>query len=407
MSYGIAGIDVHKRVLMVAVTDVSTTNQDEFECRTFGSTISELRRMVAWLDERGVQELVMESTAQYWKPVWLELEEHFRLHLAQAKSNRGPRGRKSDFGDTKRLVRRFVAGELILSYVPEREQRAWRTLTRTRHQLIRDKARLQSQMECLLEEARIKLSSVITDLLGVSGRRILRAIAMGETDPEKLADLGHDRLRCSRQQLLEAVDGKPDVVQRQLLSLYLDRIELLDSQIGRLDQMIAACLKNHQAAVMRLAEVPGLGVESAHYIIAEVGMDARAFDTPAQMSSWGGFCPGKEESAGENHNSRCPKGNKYLRRVLDQAAQAAVKKKGCRLQMVFRRLMPRLGYKQAIWAIARRLCVVIWKILHEGVRYIEYGEASTPALSKQKAQKLVRALRRLGYTVQITPANAH
>ena len=134
-------------------------------------------------------------------------------------------------------------------------------------------------------------------------------------------------------------------------------------------------------------------------------MDARAFDTPAQMSSWGGFCPGKEESAGENHNNRCPKGNKYLRRVLDQAAQAAVKKKGCHMQAVFRRLMPRLGYKQAIWAIARRLCVVIWKILHDGVRYIEYGEANTPFLARQRAQKMVRALRRLGYTVQITVTN--
>lgn len=156
--------------------------------------------------------------------------------------------------------------------------------------------------------------------------------------------------------------------------------------------------------MVRLAEVPGLGVESAQQVIAEVGADAKAFDTPAQMTSWGGFCPGTEESAGENHSSQCPKGNKYLRRVLNQAAQAAVKKKGSHFQVVFRRLMPRLGYKQAIWAIARRLCVVIWKILHDGVRYVERGDAASPSATRQRVQKMVRALRRLGYTVEISQA---
>jgi transposase len=337
MSYVVAGIDVHKKVLMVAVADASAT-EAEFECRRFGSSMSELQHLVAWLQERGVREAVMESTAQYWKPVWLELEPHFRIHLAQAKSNRAPRGRKSDFGDGRRLVRRFVAGELILSYVPEPVQRAWRSLTRNRQQLVRDKVRLQNQIECLLEEARIKLSSVISDLLGVSGRRILRAVAAGESDAEKLAALGDERLKCTREQLREAVNGKPDPIHCQMLSLYLERLDLL--------------------------------------------------------------------SAGENHNSACPKGNKYLRRVLNQAAQAAVKKKGSYLQAVFRRLLPRLGYKQAVWAIARRLCVIIWKILHDRVRYEERGDAPSPSAARQRAEKLVRALRRLGYTVEIGRAEA-
>jgi transposase len=403
MSYTVAGIDVHKTVLMVAVAD-ATSPEEDFECRRFGSTVSELRHLIAWLKERGVQEAVMESTAQYWKPVWLELEPYFRMHLAQAKSNRAPRGRKSDFGDTKRLVRRLIAGELILSFVPEPEQRGWRSLTRNKHQLTRDKIRLQSQIECLLEEARIKLSSVITDLLGVSGRRILRAVAAGETNAEKLADLGTGRLKCTQEQLRDAVDGKPEPIHCQLLGLYLERLDVLDRHIENLNQMIAASLRTHQAAVMRLAEVPGLGVDSAQQIIAEVGADARTFDTPARMASWGGFCPGTEESAGENHNSRCPKGNKYLRRVLNQAAQAAVKKKGSHLQAVFRRLLPRLGYKQALWAIARRLCVIIWKILHDGVQYIEYGELPTPTAARLRVQKMLRALRRLGYTVEISRA---
>ncbi len=169
---------------MVGVT--AAPEEFESESRRFGTTTSERAHLVAWLQERGVQEVVMESTAQYWKPVWLDLEPHFRLHLAQAFSNKAPKGRKHDFGDAKRLVRRLVAGELILSLVPDSEQRGWRTMTRGKLQLIGDRVRLQNQMEALLEEMRIELSSVVSDLLGVSGRRILRALADGESDPVKL-----------------------------------------------------------------------------------------------------------------------------------------------------------------------------------------------------------------------------
>ena len=166
MSYTIAGIDIHKKVLMVVVTDV-TVEELALESRRFGTTASERQHLVAWLRERGVQEIVMESTAQYWKPVWLDLEPHFgKLHLAQAHSNRAPKGRKHDFADAQRLTRRLVAGELILSFVPDSEQRGWRTMTRGKVQLVRDRVRLQNQLEALLEETRIKLSSIVSDLLG-------------------------------------------------------------------------------------------------------------------------------------------------------------------------------------------------------------------------------------------------
>jgi transposase len=182
MSYQIAGIDVHKKVLMVVVIDVSAPELKP-ERRRFGTMASELRRLSGWLREQGVEEAVMESTAQYWRSVWLELEPYMRLHLAQAFSNRAPRGRKHDFKDAERLVRRLIAHELILSFVPGGEQRIWRNMTRMKTQLTRDRVRLQSQIECLLEEMRIKLSSVVSDLLGLSGVRILRALAQGETDP--------------------------------------------------------------------------------------------------------------------------------------------------------------------------------------------------------------------------------
>ncbi len=215
MSYRIGSIDIHKKVLMVVVATVAAEVEDatgeavEFECRRFGTGQLERRQVVSWLQERGVTEVVMESTAQYWKPVWLDLEPHFaKLHWAQAHSNRAPKGRKADFKDGKRLARRLLADELILSFVPAAAQRMWRTLTRTKHQLVRDRVRLQNQVEGLLEEARIKLSRVVSDLFGVSGRRILAAMSKGQTNPVELAKLGDDRLRCTQAELVDALSGQ-------------------------------------------------------------------------------------------------------------------------------------------------------------------------------------------------------
>ena len=404
MSYKIAGIDVHKRVLMVVVMDASTP-EEKPERRRFTTMPSDLQRLSMWLREQGVEEAVMESTAQYWRTVWLELEPYLRLHLAQAFSNRAPRGRKHDFKDAERLVRRLIAEELILSFVPGEEQRTWRNMTRMKTQLNRDRVRLQNQMECLLEEMRIKLSMVVSDLLGASGLRILRALAQGESDSKKLALLGDDQLKCSEEQLVDALTGRPQPMHREMLRLQLERLQLIDRQIEELNGLIAQAMKPHQEAVIRLAEVPGLGVDSAQQVIAEVGVQASTFPSAAELTSWVGTCPGKDESAEDNHSSRSAKGNKYLRRVLNQSAHAAVKKKGSHFQAVFRRLLPRLGYKSAIWAIAHRLCRLIWKILHEGVRYIEQGSESDPKLREHRARTLARALRKLGYDVAITPIN--
>src|SRR5215472_3551790 len=400
----IAGIDVHKKVLMVVVIDASTPEGKLTRWR-FATMPSELHRLLNWLREQGVEEAVMESTAQYWRSVWLELEPHMGLHLAQAFSNRAPRGRKHDFKDAERLVRRLIADELILSFVPSGEQRIGRSLTRMKVQLTRDRVRLQNQMECLLEEMRIKLSIVVSNLLGASGLRILHALAEGETDPKKLAELGDERLQCTEEQLVDALTGRVQPMHRGMLALQLQRLQLIDQQMAQLNRMIAQAMKSHQDAVIRLAEVPGLGVDSAQQIIAEVGAQASTFSSAAELTAWVGTCPGREESAEQNHSSRCAKGNKYLRRVLNQAAHAAVAKKGGHFQMVFRRLMPRLGYKSAIWAIAHRLCRVVWKILHEGVRFIEQGIECDPKLRKHRARSLARALRKLGYNVQITPLN--
>src|SRR5580692_9395607 len=288
MSYRIAGIDVHKKVLAVVIADVEVEGEYQFERRLFSSSPDNLRALAEWLIQQEVQEAVMESTAQYWKPVWGTLEQYWQptcqkregagpksgaLHLAQAQSNRGRRGRKKDFPDAERLVKRLVANELILSFVPDVEQRLWRTVTRRKYQLTRNHVRLQNQLEGLLEECHIKLSSLVSDLLGASARRMLKALAEGETNPAALAILADQNLCATPAQLCDALGACTDLkpVYRRLLKMALEQLQFLEQQIGQLDQEMANLLSQHQDAVKRLAEVPGLGVDSAQQIIAEVG----------------------------------------------------------------------------------------------------------------------------------------
>src|SRR5215468_1048328 len=283
MPYRIAGIDVHKKKLAVVVADVEVHDEYQFERRWFGSNPEQLRLLAEWLIEQQVEEAVMESTAQYWKPVWGALERYWKptcqnregagrmsgtLHLAQALSNRGRRGRKNDFRDAERLVKRLVSQELTLSFVPDAEQRLWRTVTRTKHQLRRNKVRLQNQLEALLEEAHIKLSSLVSDLLGASARRMLSALADGETNRETLAALADRGLRATQEQLQDALGVCQELhpVYRRLIRMVLDEVASIDKRIEQLNQEMANLLRPHEDQVKRLAEVPGLGVDSAQQV---------------------------------------------------------------------------------------------------------------------------------------------
>jgi len=417
MGYRIAGIDVHKKKLAVVVADVEVEEEYHFERRWYGSNPEHLQLLSQWLVEQKVEEVVMESTAQYWKPPWSALERYWKpssqnregagkmsgtLHLAQALSNRGRRGRKKDFRDAERLVKRLVSQELTLSFVPDGEQRLWRTLMRTRYQRTRDKVRLQNQLEALLEEAHIKLSSLVSDLLGASARRLLKALADGETDPAALATLGDKRLRATPAELQDALGACTELnpVYRRLVGLALDDLQLIEQQIGQLDQEMASLLREHQDAVQRLAEVPGLGVDSAQQIIAEVGAKAATFPSAKNLVSWVGACPGEDESAGVNRSKRSPKGNRQMRRILNQAANAAVKHKGSIFEIVYRRFVPRLGHNKTIGVIAHRLCQLIWIILHKGVRYEERGPAVSEKSKRLRTTRMIRTLRNLGYRVE-------
>ena len=277
---------------------------------------------------------------------------------------------------------------------------------RRKYQITRNRVQLHNRLESLLEEAHIKLSSLVSDLLGTSARRMLQALADGETDPATLAALADRRLRATAAQLSDALRACATLnpVYRRLLKLTLEELRLIEDHLGELDHQMAQLLSAHHDPVQRLAEVPGLGVDSAQQVIAEVGATAATFPSSKHLASWMGACPGSEESAGTNYSHRCPKGNRQMRRVLNQAANAAVKAKGTIFAIVYRRLVPRLGHAQAIGAIAHRLCRLIWKILHEGIRYEERGPAVSEEAKKVRARKMIRELRSLGYHVELLSA---
>jgi transposase len=376
-------------MIAVVVADVAGEGEYQFERRKFGSGGEQLRLLAEWLVANEIEEVVMESTAQYWKPVWGALERDWQpvsrargagaksgsLVLAQAKSNRAPRGRKNDFADAERLLKRLVA----------------------------------NQLEALLEQAHLKLSSLVSDLLGVSARRMLQALADGEIDPGRLAALAHCRLRATPEQLCDALGAatKLSPVYRRLLQMVLDELKLQERHMEQLDQELSVLLTAHHSAIQQLAEVPGLGVDSAQQILAEVGANAAAFPSAKNLASWVGVCPGEEQSAEVSKSARSPKGNRNLRRLLNQAAHAAVKTKGSVFEWVFGRLRTRLAYQEAIWAIAHRLCRLIWKILHQGVRYEERGPAVSVKSKRNRTTRMIRELRKLGYRVEPVGAIAN
>ena len=400
----VAGIDVHKRMLAVVVA-VLGEQEIEYRQRKCGTSYGELEGLSEWLSQQQLSEIAMESTAQYWRPVWLALEGRFRLHLAQPRSTLAPRGRKSDFADATRIVRRLLAEDLTLSYVPDREQRQWRTMTRMRVRMSTQQVRLRNQMEGLLEEGRIKLSSVVSDLLGVSGRAILWAMVHGTSDPEKLAALASYKLTTPVAQLKEALRGELDSSQRLLLKMLLEQWEQLATHIEQLEAQMARALQGWEPAIRRLVEIPGISHVAAQQIVAEVGPEASAFLAPEKLASWVGVCPGTQESAEVSYSSRSPKANPMMRRLLTQCAWAAVKVKGSIFEQKFRTLLPRLGAKPAIWAVAHRLLRVIWKVLHDKVSYIERGLLDSQALERRR-KRYVRHLRKLGFAVTLTPIEA-
>ena len=304
-------------------------------------------------------------------------------------------------------MKRLVAQELTLSFVPDAEQRLWRTVMRRKYQITRNRVQLQNRLESLLEEAHIKVSSVVSDLLGTSARRMLQALADGETDPAALAALADARLRATPDQLRDAFGACADspsgvsaAAEAHAGRIARDRrsprpTRSADGRAAR-GTITTRCSDSPRC--------PGSASIPRSRSSRKSVPTAATFPSPKHLASWMGACPGNEESAGVNYSHRCPKGNRQMRRVLNQAANAAVKAKGTIFAIVYRRLVPRLGHAQAIGAIAHRLCRLIWKILHQGVRYEERGPAVSAEAKKVRARKMIRELRSLGYRVELLPA---
>lgn len=391
----VAGIDVHKKMLAVVVRR-EENGQVEYEKRKFGTTRSEIEHLAAWLQKQRVEEVVMESTAQYWRPVWYGLEAHFRLHLCHPLKVRAPRGRKRDYRDAQRLADRWWSGDLEDSFIPGAEQRAWRWLTRTRVQLKRLIGVVRNRVEGLLEQGGIKLTAVASDPFGVSGWAMLKLLAKGETDVAVLAAEARGRLRKKEAQLQEALAGKLDPVYRMLLRQNLEQVELLRRQIEEVNQALAESMKAHTAALVRMTKIPGVDLAAAQELLAEIGPGAAAFPTADHFASWVGVCPGSQESAGVCYSHRSAKGNRYLRRLLCQIAWAAIHTKETFFAGLFARLKPRIEGKGAAWAVAHRIAKVVWLLLHQGVEYEEKGSAPNPRTLVHKFRRLMKDFARAG-----------
>jgi transposase len=382
----------------------------EYEKRKFGATVQEIIHLAAWLQHCGVREVVMESTAQYWRPVWYGLESHFSLHLVHPLQVRAPRGRKRDYRDAQRLADRWKSGDLEESFIPDAEQRKWRWLSRARVQLKRMVVVVRNQVEGLLEEGGIKLTAVATDPFGVSGWAMLQRIAKGETDVAVLAAEARGAMRKKEAQLKEALAGKLDAEYQFLLGQRLEQVELLRRQIGEINEQLARVMQAHVAALRRLTRIPGVDLAAAQELLAEIGPGATAFETARQFASWVGVCPGTQESAGVCYSRRSPKGNRYLRRVLCQIAWAAIHAKDSFFAALFARLKPRVEGKGAAWAVAHRIAKVVWLILHEEVEYQEKGAAPLhPKVLHRKLHRLVSEFAKAGIDVSAalaqTPAS--
>jgi len=389
----IAGIDVHKKMLAVVVRQ-QVGEQVEYYQRKFGTNHSDIQHLGAWLQAHGVSEVVMESTAQYWRPVWNGLEAHFRLHLTHPLKTQAPRGRKFDFRDARRLADRWEAGDLGESFIPGCEQRAWRQLTRTRVQLKKKLSVVHSHVEGLLEHGGIKLSAVVSDLFGVSGWAMLEHIAQGVTDVEVLAGEARAGLRKKVAELKQALAGQLEPVYRLLLRQHLEQVRLFRRQVEEINRALAEAMQEHLAALHRLTKIPGVDLYAAQELLSEIGHKAAAFASAEQFASWVGVCPGSQQSAGVNYSHRSAKGNRYLRRLLCQIAWAAIHTKDTFFASLFARLKPKVEGKGAAWAVAHRIAKIVWLVLHREVDYQEKGSA--PPNERILVRKFNRMLKEFG-----------
>jgi transposase len=377
------------------------------ETRSFATTTAALVELQEWLTAHGVTHVAMEATGVYWKPVWHLLEEHLALVLANAQHIRNVPGRKTDVNDAAWIADLLAHGLIRSSFVPPAPIQALRDLTRTRKQLVREIAQHTLRIQKTLEDANLKLGSVLSSIVGVSGRAILTALIAGQSDPERLADLAQGTARRKRAALIEALRGRVTPHHRRLLKLHLELIGALERALEAVDADVGKLLAPIRQSARLLTTMPGVNDLTAHVVLAEIGVDMARFPTAGHLLSWATLCPRNDESAGKRRSTRTRKGAPWLKTALVTAAWAAVRVKDSYLQAQFLRLRARRGAKKAILAVAASMLTAIWHMLKNGVEYRDLGAEHFARRDRAKAVlRLVRRLNDLGCNVAITPQAA-
>ena len=399
-----AGLDVHKDTVVAGVRHMANGSVRR-EVRTFKTTTKELLALSEWLAGEGCTHLAMEATGVYWKPVWHILSDgDFTLLLANSAHVKNVPGRKTDVNDATWLADLLAHGLIRGSFVPDQQTQEMRDLLRTRKQLVRERSSHIQRLQKTLEDANVKLDSVISDIVGLSGRRMIEALIAGETEPAALAALAHRRIKATPDQLEAALRGHVTRHHRFLLRLHLQQIDALDAAIEQIDQEVDADVEPFRAAIALLTTIPGVSELSARIILAEIGHDMSRFPTAAHLISWAGLCPRNDESAGKRRSVRMRKGAPWLKTTLVQCAWAASRKKASYLQAQFHRLRARRGAKKAIGALAASILTTVYHMLIGGELYHDLGPDHFDRRSKTtQTRRLVTRLQNLGYAVQITP----
>jgi transposase len=399
-----AGLDVHKDTVYACVRRLDGRGRGTDVIRVFGTTTPDLLALGDWLADQGVTHVAMESTGVYWKPVYYLLDGRFELVLANALQLKRVPGRKTDTQDCAWIAKLMQHGLIAASFVPPEPQRDLRELTRQRVQLARQKAALSNRIQKVLEDANLKLGSVAADVLGKSGRAMLRALIGGETDPDRLADLALGRLRKQLPRLRPALTGRVTDHHRFLLGLLLDEVEAVERFIDRMEARITAVLTPFVPAVRRLLTIPGVSQRTAEVLAAEIGTDMSRFPSEGHLAAWAGMCPGNDESAGRRRSGQTPKGNAWLKRALVQAGWAASRTKGTYLAAQYRRLAARRGRKRALVALGHTILGIAYHLLRNDQDYADLGGDYFERRDRDRlARRLVDRLERLGLKITVEP----
>jgi transposase len=409
----VAGLDVHKETIVACVRTM-IGNKATRECRTFGTTTADLEALLSWLTESGCTQVAMEATGVYWKPVWNILSEGtFELMVANAAHIKNVPGRKTDMNDAMWIADLVSCGLIKASFVPEEGIQQLRSLLRARKQLTREQASHVLRIQKTLEEANIKLDSVISDIVGLSGRRMIEAMINGVRNPWKLAELAHHRIKATRKELYDALHGRLTDHHRFMLRLYLRQYDALAGAIAEIDQQVDAAIAKMDAEVVAgqatfrtlislLCTIPGVSDLAAKTILAEIGTDMGRFPTAGHLLAWAGICPGQNESAGKRRSSRLRKGSPWLKTLLVQCGWAAARKKDSYYKAQFSRLRGRHGAKKAICAVAASMLTAVYHMLKNGTQHQDLGANYFDHRSTEiKARRLAAQIAKLGFQVEL------